>query len=248
MTIPELIAAGALFVINSSAGKDSQAMTIHLHSIIPAKQLLIVHADLGEVEWKGVQEHIHNTSFGLPVHVVKAGKTFFDMVEHRGMFPSPQYRQCTSDLKRAPIETFLRRYMKQHGLTYLVNCMGIRAKESPARAKKTAFKRNDKNSKAGREWYDWLPIFDLETEQVFSTIEQAGQKPHWAYGKGMSRLSCVFCIMASKRDHQIAATERPELLEKIDQTENRLGKTMMNVKDDNGNYLTLKQYIASDAH
>ena len=35
--------------------------------------------------------------------VVQAGKTFFDMVEHRQMFPSPKNRQCTSDLKRGPI-------------------------------------------------------------------------------------------------------------------------------------------------
>ena len=53
-------------------------------------------------------------------------KTYLEMVERRGRFPSAQYRQCTSDLKRGPIERFIR------SLEYkvVINCMGIRAEES----------------------------------------------------------------------------------------------------------------------
>jgi 3'-phosphoadenosine 5'-phosphosulfate sulfotransferase (PAPS reductase)/FAD synthetase len=47
--------------------------------------------------------------FGLDLTVVRNRKrTYLEMVEQRGMFPSPQYRQCTSDLKRGPIEKFIR--------------------------------------------------------------------------------------------------------------------------------------------
>ena len=43
----QLIRRGALVAINSSGGKDSQAMTI-LHSrIFPSDQLTVVHAPLG---------------------------------------------------------------------------------------------------------------------------------------------------------------------------------------------------------
>ena len=34
-------------------------------------------------------------------------------------------------------------------------------------------------SVAGREVYDWLPVFDLTTADVFRVIHEAGQKPHW---------------------------------------------------------------------
>ena len=52
--IPALIDRGALFIINDSAGKDSQAMKIKLRSIVPADQLVVVHAELPEVEWDGL--------------------------------------------------------------------------------------------------------------------------------------------------------------------------------------------------
>lgn len=42
--------------------------------------------------------------FGLDLTVVRNPKrTYLEMVEQRGMFPSAQYRQCTSDLKRGPL-------------------------------------------------------------------------------------------------------------------------------------------------
>ena len=68
--------------------------------------------------------------------------------------------------------------------------MAMRAAESPARSHRIAWSHNLRNSKAGRTWYDWLPIHGLETPDVFKIIRAAGQEPHWAYAAGMSRLSC----------------------------------------------------------
>lgn len=227
--IASLIERGALFVINHSAGKDSQAMTIMLRALVPARQLLVVHADLGEVEWDGNIEHIRATIGGLPLEVCRnPNKTLLEMVERRGMWPSPGQRQCTSDLKRGPIERTIRRYLKAHpefgGL--VVNCMGIRAAESPARAKQRPFRRNEGNSIAGREWFDWLPIFDHSTEEVFASIAAAEQQPHPAYAAGMSRLSCVFCIMANRSDLQTAARLKPALYRRYVELERRIGHTL----------------------
>ena len=227
--IQNLVDRGALFVVNHSGGKDSQAMLIELRKIIPAGQLLLIHADLPGVDWEGIREHIEGTAGELPLIVCRAVKTFFDMVEHRGAFPTPQLRQCTSDLKRGPIEREIRRYLAKHpefrGL--VVNCMGLRAAESSSRAKLETFKLNRKNSVAGREWYDWLPIHEMATAEVFATIARAGQQPHPAYAAGMTRLSCCFCIMASKQDLRTAALLKPELFAKYVATEKRLGQTMM---------------------
>jgi 3'-phosphoadenosine 5'-phosphosulfate sulfotransferase (PAPS reductase)/FAD synthetase len=227
--ITSLIERGALFVVNHSAGKDSQAMTIALRKIVPAAQLLVIHADLGEVEWSGNVDHITATTGGLPLIVCKnERKTFLEMVERRGMWPSPGQRQCTSDLKRDPINREIRRFLKANpqfgGL--VVSCMGIRAAESPARSKQQPFRADRRNSVAGREVYDWLPIFDLSTADVFAAIKEAGQEPHAAYAAGMSRLSCVFCIMASRSDLRTAATLKPDLYRRYVELEKRIGHTM----------------------
>lgn len=227
--IATLIDRGALFVVNHSAGKNSQAMLIVLRRYVPAAQLLVIHADLDEVEWDGNVEHIEAAIDGLPLIVCRnENKTFLSMVEDRGMWPSAGQRQCTSDLKRGPIEREIRRYLKSHpefgGL--VVNCMGIRAAESPARAKQTPFRFNERNSINGREWYDWLPIFAMSTCDVFREIAGAGQEPHPAYPAGMTRLSCVFCIMASRADLLTAASLKPDLYARYVEIERRIGHTL----------------------
>lgn len=216
----------ALFVINHSGGKDSQAMAILMRDLVPLEQLVIVHAHLPEVEWDGTVEHIEATAQGVPVYVCQARKTFFQMVEHRQMFPDPQRRQCTSDLKRGPLEKLIRRLSKETGRLRIVNCMGMRAEESNSRAKKAVIKYSVNNSAAGRIWEEFLPIHRLLTSEVFEIIRLAGQKPFWTYAEGMTRKSCSFCIMASEHDLRIAARLRPTLGEHYCQLEERLGFTM----------------------
>lgn len=219
--IHALIARGGLVVVNHSGGKDSQALYLVLRAVVPADQLLIVHADLGAVEWAGAVGHILATTDGERLVTCQAARGLLQMVEARGKFPSPQQRQCTSDLKRGPIERTIRaitRERKSKGVPawgLVVNCMGMRAQESSSRKKLPAFKFSERNSKAGREWYDWLPIHDMTEQEVFATIAAAGQEPHPVYKLGMRRFSCVFCIMASEEDLRTAArlaTEHPELL------------------------------------
>lgn len=221
--VRELIAAGAVFFVNHSGGKDSQAMTAYLRGIIPASQLRVIHAILPEVEWDGVREHVEATTVGLELITCQSRRTLLQMIEQRGMFPSPKYRQCTSDLKRGPIEKAIR----ATGAKLIVNCMGLRAEESASRAKHAAFKRNARNSKNGRDWYDWLPIHAWTVAEVFAEIKAAGQEPHWAYKAGMTRLSCCFCIMASKADLTTAAKLNPELYARYVDLEQRTGQVMM---------------------
>jgi DNA sulfur modification protein DndC len=67
----------------------------------------------------------------------------------------------------------------------------------------------------------------LTEAEVFDAIAAAGQKPHWAYAAGMSRLSCCFCIMANRSDLTTAARLQPELYRRYVETERRLDQTMM---------------------
>ena len=164
----EMIRAGALVVLNTSGGKDSQAMTILMSRIVPRDRLVAVHAPLGAVEWPGTVDHIRATlPPGVPLILapVTSGKSLLDRVEERGKWPDPARRWCTSDFKASPIARELRRYIKAHPLFggRLVNCLGLRRDESRARAKRMPWRRNDRMSVAGREVFDWLPIFDLST-------------------------------------------------------------------------------------
>ena len=83
--ISSLITAGALFVSNHSGGKDSQAMLINLLEVIPPKQLVVVHASLGAMEWPGALELAQKQAeaAGIPFIVARAHKTLLEMVERR---------------------------------------------------------------------------------------------------------------------------------------------------------------------
>ena len=128
---PERVA----LVISVSGGKDSTRMLGYLRSRFPHIPTYCVTADKGlehvrpvpAVEWSRQIA----TRFGIELHVVRnPNKTYLEMVGARGKFPSPQFRQCTSDLKRGPIQKFVRRLPHQ----VLINCMGMRAQQSAQRA------------------------------------------------------------------------------------------------------------------
>ena len=72
--------------------------------------------------------------------------------------------------------------------------------------KQIIFKPAAENGRAGRTWHDYLPIHSLTTNDVFQTIKNAGQSPHWAY-QDNDRLSCITCIMASASDLIHGATK-----------------------------------------
>jgi DNA sulfur modification protein DndC len=250
--VQKLVKRGALFVSNNSGGKDSQVMLATLCDIVPRKQILSLHASLGEdgkhvqgVEWPDTMKWVRYMSEGLGVEVAtcQADKTLFEMIDRSAArlkeqgrydeaspWPSPKFRQCTSDLKRGPLEKAIKAHIKSNGLNgIVVNCMGLRAQESSKRAQAVPWQRKkakETSRGAVREWYEWLPIHHLRTEQVFSLIAKAGQKPHWAYEMGMTRLSCCFCIMANEQDLKTAARLRPELYERYVIKERELGKTM----------------------
>lgn len=232
-----------LVVSNHSGGKDSQAMYLRLKNIVPAHRLVVIHAHLPEVEWDGTEQFIKDT-IEHELFVVQSGKTFFEMVEHRQQFPSPKNRQCTSDLKRAPIAKQIRKLCNERGFKIVLNCMGLRAEESSGRAKKVTFKINKSQTNGKRVWYDWLPIHKMTTINVFKYIKSNNQNPFWTYSKGLSRKSCSFCIMSSKEDLCIAAKLRPELLERYDYYEKKFGRTMMMPTKKNGKR-RLKEIINS---
>ena len=230
--VRQFVDDGAIFYVSHSGGKDSQAMYAHVRTLVPHEQIIVVHADLGEVEWEGIQDHIRATILH-PLNVVRARKTFFEMVRERfrnrpdvPSFPASSTRQCTSDLKRGPIYKFIRNNMNNRGSRLGINTMGLRAEESPARQKLSDWTVNQTLTNGKRTVYNWLPIHRLTEPEVFHRIKQAGQTPFWAYAAGNKRLSCVFCILACPGDLANGRKHRPELFAEYAKLEEETGWTM----------------------
>lgn len=228
----DMVQMGALVVVNLSGGKDGQAMAIHMIERlgIPTSQMVCIHADLGEAEWEGTEDHARATAeaYGIPFLVCRAvnkqgeDKHLLDYIDVRGQFPSKSTRFCTSDWKRGPIRRAINGYRRliNHQSPYVLNCMGMRAQESNERAKLDIIEfvkdascpaqpwpeALDAETRASRRlFFDWHPIHHFTEDQVFATIAAAGQEPHWAYTvAGARRLSCLICIFSSDDDIRAA--------------------------------------------
>lgn len=226
-------------VVNTSAGKDSQAMMDYVCKLAREAGVLdrvvAVHADLGKVEWKGTRElaEEHAKHYGVRFFVVRREKgDLLAQVRARGMWPDSENRYCTSDQKRDQVAKFLTAITARHltanagtARVRILNCMGFRAEESSARAKRPRLAINTRVTNGKREVVDWLPIHCWSVATVWSTIKASGVRYHYAYDKGMPRLSCCFCIFAPKDALVIAGRENPELLDEYVQVEKEIGHT-----------------------
>lgn len=263
--VDELVADGYMFLVNHSGGKDSQKMLLKvLESGVPKSHIVVIHADLGRFEWGestgtvSSLEHARKWTehHGLSLTVVKSKLDLFEMCRKYHRWPAKRERFCTSGLKNQPISQWIK---NESGFMKVVSCIGIRREESPDRAKgldKACYDVSHiartldidaKMSTNGRIGYTWYPIFEETTEEVFDGIHNAGEEPHPAYAQfGMSRLSCVFCVFASKPDLQIAAERAPELLKEYVELEKEIGKTVVAYKRVAGiTFVPLDQHIAS---
>lgn len=226
-------------VVNSSAGKDSQAMLDYVMELaaaqgVSSQKVVVVHSDLGRVEWQGTKDLAARQAahYGLRFEVVKRPQgDLLQHVEERGMWPSSAARYCTSDHKRGQVRTLFTRLADEfHGgrksfagrPVRVLNCMGLRAEESPARAKRAVFLKDEKASNGRRHVDEWLPIHSWTVEQVWARIAKSGVEHHYAYDLGMPRLSCCFCIFAPKDALILAGIHNRELLNEYVRVETKI--------------------------
>lgn len=224
-----------IILINTSGGKDSQTM-LRLVARQAAEQgvtdrVTVVHADLGRVEWAGTAELAEEqaTHYGLRfLKVARPQGDLLDHIEARGMFPSSAARYCTSDHKRAQVRKVMTALVRDLALdrpARILNCMGLRAQESPARAKKEAFRYDTPASGKGtvRQVWEWLPILDWTLDEVWADIRASGVRHHEAYDLGMPRLSCAFCILSTRSALVLAAKHNRGLAAEYAAVEVRIG-------------------------
>ena len=229
----ETLPPSTALLLNLSGGKDSTRMLGFVRENYPTLKTYAVMADTGfehvrpvlAVEWcRDIAAR-----FGLPLTVVRnPNKTYLEMVRRRGMFPSAQFRQCTS----GPIQKFLRTIPEK----VVINCMGMRAEESAQRARQSPWTLDQAMSKNGRTVYNWLPIFGETTEQVLAWHWRSGVPLHPVYipeyhrdgtkGGYLRRFSCRVCIFATDHDVRMIHQHDREAFDQISALESEIGFTM----------------------
>jgi 3'-phosphoadenosine 5'-phosphosulfate sulfotransferase (PAPS reductase)/FAD synthetase len=223
-----------LVLVNISGGKDSQAaldVAVAAADAAGARpRVVAAFADLGpDDEWPGTAElaREHAAHYGIRFELVRREVTGPDgtrrpqgLIEHiaaRGMWPDAARRYCTSDAKRAPVYRLMTRLAAEQrdlGVTdrpvRMLNVLGLRAQESRRRALLAPFSHDLRASNGLRHVDQWLPIHGWDIAQVWEQIAAAGTRPHPVYAQGMPRLSCRFCVLASRSALVLAARLDPE--------------------------------------
>lgn len=232
--IENLIRANAAVAIGVSGGKDSQAAALattqHLDRLGHTGPRLLVHADLGMVEWKESLPVCETIAKHLSVDLVvvrraagglmerwesrwESSKRRYTEIETVTLvlpWSTPSMRFCTSELKTHIIGAELRRRFRGQNI---INVTGIRREESPARSKTSIASLDAVLSRAGVEVWNWRPILEWSEQQIRTYIEERGLALHGAYTNfGMTRVSCAFCIMSNLGDLR-ASAGNPDHLE-----------------------------------
>lgn len=240
------LASYDVILVNSSGGKDSQASLDYVvHAARDAgvlDRVIVVHADLGRVEWEGVAELAGRQAahYGLPFRVVRNENwaDLLDRIRDRGAWPDMKNRYCTSEFKTGQVRRVMTALVREHRVRLgmsengrdgrairILNVMGLRAQESPKRASMVPFMRDAASSNGRRHVDQWLPIHAWKVEQVWDRIRQSGVEHHWAYDIGMPRLSCALCVFASKPALAIGIRYNPQLARDYAAAEREMGHT-----------------------
>jgi 3'-phosphoadenosine 5'-phosphosulfate sulfotransferase (PAPS reductase)/FAD synthetase len=253
-TIKKQLLLGAVVAISISGGKDSQALlkdtVAYMRKHFPTNKMFAIHADLGRVEWPQTMKHCKKLckELGIELVVVRREKgdlldrwtERMDLLEGTGkpFWSSAKNRYCTSDMKREPINKYLRKFQR------VISVEGIRAQESTARAAKPVVKVRDQITTRERVAYTWNPILRYTIEHVYATYGMSlellakarthykakGVVPKWwpfhaAYAMGNDRLSCIICVLASINDVLNGIRHAPELTKTLIKMEKKSGAT-----------------------
>lgn len=229
--VDEMLSRDAVVAVGVSGGKDSDACAIatdeYLTKIGHTGPRILVHADLGSVEWRQSHAKCQTLAETLGWDLVtvsrKAGgmmqrwqtrwannvERYEDLSCVKLILPwsTPSMRFCTSELKAAVIASELKKRFKGQEI---INVTGIRREESASRKRADVAKVDPRLKQRHAAGITWNPVIDWTIGEVKAAIARRGLELHEAYTRyGMTRVSCVFCIMSSAAD-LVASTTCPD--------------------------------------
>jgi 3'-phosphoadenosine 5'-phosphosulfate sulfotransferase (PAPS reductase)/FAD synthetase len=220
--IDRLLATGAPVAFGVSGGKDSTALVLsgneYLDSVGHSGSRVLIHSDLGRVEWSESLPQCERLAKQAGLELIVVQRASGGMMERwltrwannvaryanlecvKLILPwsTASMRFCTSELKTAII---CRELVKRFPNSTIISAAGIRADESPNRAKAEICKPQNKLTSVAHNTtgLDWLPIHAWTLDDVWAIHDHYGFPRHMAYQTN-SRVSCKFCILGSQAD------------------------------------------------
>lgn len=226
--VKKLLALNSPVAVGVSGGKDSSAVALRLHDYLTeighTGPRLLIHSDLGVVEWKDSLPVCRKLAKRMGWELVVVRRQAGDLMDRwekrwqnnvvrytslscvKLILPwsTPSMRFCTSELKTDLICANLK---KRFPGQQILSVTGIRHQESAQRAKMPCVQAQPKLSKKGVVGYNWNPIIEWSTPDVYNYLDIKQEPLHEAYTTyGCSRVSCAFCIMGAGDDLSNAAT------------------------------------------
>lgn len=220
--ISDMLDRDVVVAIGVSGGKDSDACAIavdrHLDRIGHKGPRLLVHSDLGRIEWKDSLPSCERLAQRLGYELLVVRRQAGDMLDRwegrwrnnvlryedlscvKLILPwsTPSMRFCTSELKTAVIASALKKRFPKEDV---INVVGIRRQESTSRSKMPVWAPHAGLTRKGSVGVTWNAIIEWPVQDVVYAIQEAGLSLHEAYTRyGSSRVSCCFCIMSSEAD------------------------------------------------
>ena len=185
----------------------------------------IVRADFAR-QMAGKREYIakHWPQEGIAPEIVQAaidalqptGNPYLDLCIWKSRFPSRRAQFCTDELKTLPIITQV--VLPMLKARPVLQWLGIRADESPKRAKQPRWNRHESGC------YLWRPIFDWRVSDVWAIHARHGLEPNPLYLRGMGRVGCMPCINCTLGEFSAIARQFPEHMERIERWERIVGR------------------------
>lgn len=226
--VQAMLNRNSVVAIGISGGKDSDACAIavtrHLDEIGHSGPRLLVHSDLGRIEWRDSLPSCERLAKRLGWELLVLRREAGDMLDRWEVrwdncvsryeelscvklilpWSTPSMRFCTSELKAHLISRALKKRFPNQDI---LNVTGIRRQESKNRSKMPLWAPNSDLTRKGSVGMTWNAIIDWPVQDVVYAIHDAGLELHEAYTKyGASRVSCCFCIMSSEADLIASAT------------------------------------------
>lgn len=222
------------YVLGFSGGKDSVASWLHLTRELQLPNVTCLFADTGHefpelFDYLDLLERDHGCPL-VRIHATMEDVRVFgeasarNIIQRLGLdpesywhrerldmqrlailkrrFPSSKVRFCTDLLKTYPSA----RWMKDNcNLPRTIRVSGVRAEESPGRARQPAYSFDELTG-----CWIWKPVFRWTHDEVFACHYRHGVPPNPLYLEGMGRVGCAPCIMARKSELAAIAQRRPE--------------------------------------
>lgn len=232
-TTPEIdafLAEDSPVAIGVSGGKDSCAVAFatmeHLDAIGHQGKRILMHSDLGIVEWKDSGPTCERLADRLGLELVTVSRKSGGMMErwegrwHNNVeryinlecvklilpWSTASMRFCTSELKT---DVMCAGLVKRFPNSKILSVSGIRREESSKRKKAPVLKAQPKltSKKWATQGFSWNALLEWTLPDVLGYLDAKNFQLHEAYRTfKSSRVSCTFCILASSADLEASTT------------------------------------------